>query len=63
MAKSLCWEFYVGRHGLEFLVALLRCSPLSKTDLQGRYVGYGRRVQDDAFLVTDQVLPCTCRLF
>jgi hypothetical protein len=32
-----------------FLVALIRCSSLSKVDRLGLYVWHRRRVQDDAF--------------
>jgi hypothetical protein len=39
------------------IVALLRCSSLFKVDCPGRYVRHRRRIQDDAFLGTDQAPP------
>jgi hypothetical protein len=49
LMSFLCWELCGWRHGLSFIFAFLRCSPLSKVDLPGRYVRRRRRVQDDAF--------------
>ena len=43
-------------------VELLRCSPLSKVEMQGRYAHHRYRVQDDVFLGKDQVPPFSFRM-
>ena len=55
----LCWEHCVWRHDW-FLVALLRCSPLSFSDLQWRYVRWSLVNPRRRLPGLDRVLPFIC---